>query len=94
MEKRMSIKIHLHKTHRQYTDGLGKADVEGKTVGECLQQLVGRYPDLENALFDGRDKLKKTIEIYLNMESTYPEELAKPTKAGDEIHIILMLAGG
>jgi hypothetical protein len=30
----------------------------------------------------------------VNMESTYPEELAKPVRDGDEIHITLMLSGG
>ena len=90
----MSLKVHLHKTHRQFTNGLGAVDVNGDTVGECLHRLVKKYPDLQKVLFDGKDKLQKTIEIYLNMESTYPEELSKPTKDGDEIHITLMLAGG
>ena len=90
----MSIKVHLHKTHRRFTDGLETVDVEGHTVGECLQQLIRQYPDLEPALFDGKDKLQKTIEVYLNMQSTYPDELAKNTQDGDMIHIILMLAGG
>lgn len=90
----MSIKVHLHKTHRRFTDGLETVDVEGHTVGECLQQLIRQYPDLKSALFDGKDKLQKTIEVYLNMQSTYPDELAKKTKDGDMIHITLMLAGG
>lgn len=90
----MSIKVHLHKTHRQFTNGREAVDVKGNTVGECLHRLVQKYPDLEKVLFDGKGNLQKTIEIYLNMESTYPQELAKPTKESDEIHIILMLAGG
>ena len=90
----MSIKVHLHKTHRRFTDGQETVDVEGHTVGECLQQLIRQYPDLEPALFDGKDNLQKTIEVYLNMQSTYPDELAKKTKDGDMIHITLLLAGG
>jgi hypothetical protein len=69
-------------------------DVQGQTVGECLQHLVRQYPDLAPALFDGKDKLQKTIEIYLNMQSTYPDELAKKTQDGDMIHVTLLLAGG
>ncbi len=90
----MSIKVHLHKTHRRFTNGQEAVDVVGQTVGECLQQLIRQYPDLESALFDGKDKLQKTIEVYLNMQSTYPDELAKKTKDGDMIHVTLMLAGG
>jgi molybdopterin converting factor small subunit len=90
----VSIQVHIHKTHRQYTGGREIIDVTGATVGECLDHLVRQYPDLQNMLFDGKGKLHNTLEIYLNMESTYPEELARPTRDLDEIFITLMLAGG
>ena len=90
----MSIQVYIHKTHRQFTGDRETVDVAGSTVGECLDHLVRQHPDLQNMLFDGKGKLHNTLEIYLNMESTYPEELAKPTREGDEIFITLMLAGG
>ena len=70
------------------------ATVQGTTVGECLKALVGAYPGLEKQLFESPGRLKKTVEIYLNLQSTYPEELAKVTEDGDVLHITLMLAGG
>ena len=63
-------------------------------VGECLRNLVDLYPELMPQLFDGKGRLQKTVEIYLNMASAYPDELARPTTDGDRIHITLMLAGG
>ena len=90
----MSITLHLHKTHRQYTDGLDTLELEGRTIGECLDGLIERFPGMQAALFDGKDKLKNQIEIYLNMESAYPDELKRPVKDGDEVYIIVMLAGG
>lgn len=90
----MSIRVYLHKTHRPHVDDLESVEVSGQTVGECLQHLVRRYPQLASVLFDDHEKLHKTVEVYLNMQSTYPEELAKPTKSGDVIHITLLLAGG
>ncbi len=63
-------------------------------MGECLDNLVQQFPDLKRELFDKKGKLKNIIEIYLNMASAFPDELAKPTKAGDEIHITILLAGG
>jgi len=90
----MSVLIYLHKSHRQHTDGKETVDVQGKTVGECLGNLVQKYPGLKNELFDKNGKLKNIIEIYLNMASAFPDELAKPTRAGDEIHITILLAGG
>ncbi len=90
----MSVKVKVHKTHRQHTDGLEVVEVEGGTVGDCLKDLVRKFPPMKDALFDKKGRLLNVIEVYLNMESTYPEELAKKVKDGDEIQIIVMLSGG
>ena len=90
----MGIKIHIHKTHRQYTNGQDSVDVEGNTVGHCLDDLVHQFPAMRDGLFEKNGKLLNTIEIYINRESAYPDELAKPVKDGDEIHLTVMLAGG
>ena len=90
----MSVTINMHKTHRRHVDGLSSVKVEGKTVGQCLEQLVAKYPALKEPLFEKRGKLRNTIEIYVNLESAYPEELAKPVRDGDEVYITVMLAGG
>ena len=90
----MSVTLNIHKTHRQFTSGLDTIQVEGDTVGNCLNSLIGRFPEMKAAIFDGKGKLKNQIEIYLNMESAYPDELKKKVQAGDEIYITVMLAGG
>ena len=90
----MSVKVHLHLTLRQYTDGQEIVETQGKTVGECLKDLVKRFPGVQSSLFDKKGKINNIIEIYLNLQSAYPDELAKPVKDGDEIHVTLMLAGG
>ncbi len=90
----MSVKIHLHLTLRQYTNGQDIVEAEGKTVGECLKDLVKKFPGLGPSIFDKKGKLNPIVEIYLNLQSAYPDELAKPVKDGDEIHVTMMLAGG
>ena len=90
----MPVQVHIHSTHRQFTNGLEVVAVEGKTVGECLGQLVKQFPGMEKALFAKKDKLLNIVEVYLNHASAYPNELVKPVKEGDEIHLVLMLAGG
>ena len=90
----MGVKINLHATHRSYADGLEVVETKGNTVGDCLEDLIGQYPDLKEKLFDTNGKLRNTIDIYLNMESTYPDELKKKVKPGDEIHLTILLAGG
>jgi molybdopterin converting factor small subunit len=90
----MAVKVHIHTTHRQLTNGLEVVAVEGNTVGECLSQLIKQFPGMEKALFAKKDKLLNNVEIYLNQSSAYPNELVKPVKDGDEIHLVIMLAGG
>lgn len=90
----MSVTVNIHKTHRRYTDGKEIITVEGNTIGECLDDLIRQFPDMKKTLFDQEGRLSNLLEIYLNLESAYPDELLKPTKEGDEIHITVMLAGG
>ena len=90
----MAVNVHIHTTHRPLTNGLEVVDVHGNTVGECLNQLIKQFPAMEKALFAKKDKLLNTVEIYVNHASAYPNELLKPVKDGDEIHLLVMLAGG
>lgn len=90
----MSIKINIHRTHRQFTNGLDKVEVDGNTVGACLDNLVKQFPDMGKVLFNKKGKLVNVIEIYVNLKSAYPGELTKQVRDGDNIHITLMIAGG
>ncbi|MBM4350438.1 MAG: MoaD/ThiS family protein [Deltaproteobacteria bacterium] len=90
----MPVKVHIHLTHRRFTDGKEVVEAEGQTVGECLNHLIQQFPGMEKAIFAKKDKLHNIVEVYLNHASAHPNELAKPVKDGDEIHLILMLAGG
>jgi molybdopterin converting factor small subunit len=90
----MPVKVHTHVTHRQFTNGLEVVAVEGNTVGECLNHLIKQFPGMEKALFAKKDKLLNVVEVFINHETAYPNELIKPIKDGDEIHLVIMLAGG
>ncbi len=95
----MSVKVSLHKTHRRFTGGLEIVEVQGETVGDCLDHLADKYPGIGDELFEKKGnekerKLKRHIEVFLNLQSTYPQELAMPVNDGDEIHVTVMLAGG
>ena len=89
----LSIELSLHRTHRRYTDGKEIIQVDGKTVGECLQDLFKKYPPLEKEIFKS-GKLNSLVEVYLNGESAYPNELIKPVEDGDKINLVYMLSSG
>ena len=90
----MSITVNIHQALRHITNNQATVDVSGTNVGECLAELVQRFPDIKTKLFDKKGKLLNYIDIYVNAESSYPEELAKPVKDGDKLSITLMIAGG
>lgn len=90
----MSVQVHIHRSHRQLTDGKPFVEVAGTTVGECLQQVIRKHPGMKEKLFDKKGNLLNIIEIYINTESAYPGELVKKVAAGDEIYITAKLAGG
>ncbi len=90
----MSVEIHIPQALQHITEGKKVIEVPvGNTVGDCINELIKLYPKIKEEIFKG-DKLRDHIEIYLNMQSTYPEELLKKVNDGDKIHIITMLAGG
>ena len=90
----MSIKVHVHSSHRIYTDDQEIIEVEGTTVEECLRDLADKYPIMEDEIFYANGKLNELYEIWINSESAYPNELEKEVKDGDDIFITLMLSGG
>ena len=90
----MSILIRIHRNLRHLTDDKSVVIVEGNNVGKCLNDLVEKYPSIYTELFNRKGKLLNHVEIYVNSESSYPEELKKPVADGDELSIIIMIAGG
>jgi molybdopterin converting factor small subunit len=90
----MSVKVNIHWAHRHYTDDLDTVEVEGNTVGDCIDNLIKKFPGMKKALLDKNGKFISYIEIFVNMKNVYTDELAKPVKDGDEIHLSYMLAGG
>lgn len=88
----MSVKINsllLYQHNNQQV-----VEVGGRTVGECLQNLVGRYPELKKTLFDPQGNLNSYLALYVNKEDIALDDLARPVKDGDEIHLIVLIEGG
>ena len=91
----MGISINLHPVLFGFTNGIKTVEVNGRTVGECFTQLSAQFPGIERGLFDKNSgKLLNTISIWVNMEDAHPDELAKPVKDGDDIHITALISGG
>jgi molybdopterin synthase sulfur carrier subunit len=90
----MSIQVNIHQALRHLTNNQAEVQVKGTTVGECLSDLVRQFPGVKPKIFGKNGKLLNYVDIFVNLESSYPEELAKPVKDGDSLHITLIISGG
>jgi molybdopterin converting factor small subunit len=90
----LSIKIHLHPNMCYLTENKETVETGGSTVGECLGQLTARYPGLRELIFYKDGGLQTFIEIYVNGRAAYQNELERGLDDGDEIHLLMMIAGG
>ncbi|MBA7658799.1 Sulfur carrier protein CysO [subsurface metagenome] len=90
----MSVKVNLHRSLASLTNGQAVVEVNGDTVGQCLEQLATRFPRLKKKLFEKDGALSRILEIYVNGESAYPDELATAVKDGDELDTVVLISGG
>ena len=90
----MGISINVHPNLRHLTNEQDLVQVNGSTVDQCLEQLVAQFPGIKEGLFAKDGKLLDYITVYVNGESAYPEELARSVHDGDELYIVMMIAGG
>jgi molybdopterin converting factor small subunit len=63
-------------------------------VGECLDDLMKRFPGAGEWLFDERGHLLRNVFVNLNAESARGTDLTEPVKAGDELIIAALVTGG
>jgi molybdopterin converting factor small subunit len=90
----MNIKIVIPPFLIHLVDNNKVVTVKGKTVGECLNVLIKQFPQIIKLLLDENGKLQSYVDVYVNGESSYPEELDKAVNEGDELYIINVIAGG
>ena len=90
----MSINIEIPSYLQQFTNDIEVVEVNRSTVGRCLNHLVKQFPGIKKMLFAENGKLFSYVGIYINGDDAYPEELAKPVKDGDELHILYIIGGG
>lgn len=90
----MSATIELSSIFSRYTGNNLSIPVEGKTLQECINELVEKYPDMKRLILDKEGKLMHSYDIYVNGESSYPLEMSKEVKDGDKINLVFIIHGG
>jgi sulfur-carrier protein len=90
------MKIHIPTPLRVYTDKQDTVGVEASTVGEALDALTAKHPDLKKHLYSEEGKLRAFVNVYLNDEDIryLPEKEATRVGSSDALSIIPSIAGG
>jgi len=90
----MTVEVNIPPVLQALVNGVNRINVEGSAVGECLNEMVAKYPQLKPKLFNKRGNLRKGISIFINKENAFPEPLSKPVRPGDKIYISHIVLGG
>ena len=79
---------------RAYTDGEATIEVSGGTVGDVLNDLVNKHPDLKQHLFDG-DTLRNFVNVFIGDEDVrFLDGMETEIDESDNLRIIPSIAGG
>jgi molybdopterin converting factor small subunit len=91
----MSVKLEIfYPRLKGLTGDPGAIELEGRTVGECINDLAGRFPGAKELLFDEQGALLRQVFVYVNAEGAYKAALEAPVKDGDRLIIAALIVGG
>jgi MoaD family protein len=80
---------------RSYTEGQKEVALQGKTVGEAIENLVTQYPPLQAQLFKPDGQLRLFVNLFLNEDNIKNlEGLQTPLNQGDILRLVPNITGG
>ncbi|MEC5319885.1 ubiquitin-like small modifier protein 1 [Brenneria populi subsp. brevivirga] len=91
----MSVTLLIPTALRAFTDGQSKIQLEGNTVGQLIEALAQRYPDIRQHLYEEEGGLRSFINLYVNDSNIKNTGgLDTPVSAGNEVILVPAIAGG
>ncbi len=76
------------------TGGVGRIEVEGNTVRECLDAVGKQFPGLAPLVFAETRELQRFVRLFVNGEPLERDALDTPVSDGDSIELLAAIAGG
>jgi len=87
--------VRLPAVLRAQANGERAIEVDGSTIGDAVQSLVGRHPALAGQLLTPEGDLNRFVNVYLNGQDVrYLAGLKTPVGDRDEIRLLPAIAGG
>jgi molybdopterin converting factor small subunit len=90
----MTCKVVIAESFRVAAGGLEEMESQGKTISECLQEVVLKAPALRKLWFNPEGGLSKYVILTVNGENVSIQDAGRPVNDGDEIYPILLIGGG
>jgi molybdopterin converting factor small subunit len=70
-------------------------EVGGATVGEALESVFLRYPNLRGYVLDEQGSVRQHVAIFVDGTALQRKDnLGQPLGAGAELHVLQALSGG
>jgi molybdopterin converting factor small subunit len=89
----MEIIVHIPSPLRQYTEQKSEIMLEGKTVGEVLENFKARFPDAGARFFSARTA--RYMKLFLNDKDVRSlSNMDTPVDEKDILSIVFAIAGG
>ncbi len=95
MEGTMSVEIIIPTPLRQYAENRDSVNLSGQNIGELLDNLMQKFPNMKKHLFSEDGQIRNFVNVYVNDDDIrYLENNATQLKEGDVISLIPSVAGG
>mgnify|MGYP001767628935 FL=1 len=84
----MSLTLWLSANLSRLAKGTEGFEVDGETVGECIDDLISIVPAIRDTIFLG-SRLSPNVQVEVNKQGVDQEErLTKKVSDGDEIRVM------
>ncbi|HVD25779.1 MAG TPA: MoaD/ThiS family protein [Gaiellaceae bacterium] len=85
--------VRIPPTLREQTQGQAALEAEGGTVGEVLDDLTGRFPELRERIYDD-GRLASFVNVYVEGEDIRTREGLETPVSGGIMILLPAMAGG
>ena len=87
-------KVLIPPPYRGPTEGTAELEVEGRTVGDCLEAVEQKFPGFLTQVLDPRGNVHRFVRLFRNGDQLETEPLAEALDPADELEILAAIAGG
>lgn len=91
----MSATIEIPSPLQKFVGNQATVEVPAGTVKNAFNDLIGRFGDLKEQLYDEQGRIRSFVNIYLNDEDIrFLDKMDTSLSEGDVLSILPALAGG